>query len=201
MSNRRISLKESAGCLLWIDGGGCWLLWFRDQLVWGGGSTRPGSGYQLRWPAALRTEHAIWSRSEGCHWLHPAGACELNGQEISTPTRLFDQDEISLNGIVRTQWRLPSPLCESAGFSLGEHRTVDHLDGVVLFQGACLIGPGKQTHVPCPHWENRWVIYEYDGDLWGRIEEDETTSSSVPFASLQDYQQDGWRFRFEPLTS
>jgi len=170
-----IGLESNSGCRLWIDGVGCWLLWWGDQLTIGNG--RPAMGTlskmgtlsqtgRLRIMADLQTQHATWQRLNRENWLQIHAATRINGREVSGKVLLRNGDEIQLGESVKVVIQTPSPLSPSSIMTITSgQRMCDFLDGVVLFSQTCLLGSEQQCHIQCRNWKHRIVFFNDDGHL------------------------------------
>ncbi|WP_437194520.1 hypothetical protein [Planctomicrobium sp. SH527] len=190
-----IDIHSTPGCRLWIDGVGCWLLWFRKSLTFGSVGAN-SVDYRVRFPANLRTRHLIWAREEDHDWLTPWGECRVNQQQISNRTGVNTGDIVHLGNALKLEWCRPSPLCASVRLSLSPLRSIDSLDGIILFDQICLIGPGKNQHIECPQWESDWILFSQDGKLCGKNSE---TDEVVRISPKQPYYAGDWRFLLEPI--
>jgi hypothetical protein len=159
-------ILDHAGCRLWIDGVGCWLVWFGNELTVGNAASGSMKKH-LSVQADLRTIHAAFTRTGDEYRILPHGAVHVNGNRIDRETLLRNLDEVTLGEDVAWRFSIPSPLSPSAVLAFeSTHRPVPRLDGVVLFKSTCLLGPGRQAHVPCPEWQNERVLFVRDGGLW-----------------------------------
>lgn len=197
-------MQTQRGCRLWIDGVGCWLVWFRDELRVGNaasGTTKTHLSVQ----ADLRTRHATFVRQGEDYRLVPHGAVQVNGNRIDRETLLRNNDELTLGEDVVWRFSFPSPLSPSAVLAFeSTHRPVPRLDGVVLFKSTCLLGPGRQAHVPCPEWEDERVLFVRDGGLWIKAgDRGQGTGGGgdepIPVADGDVLEGDDGRFRVEMI--
>lgn len=194
--NTPIALDARSGCRLWIDGVGCWLLWFGDSLALGNGAPTKQDQDRIRIYADLKSRHALWNRHEESTWLEPRGPARVNGQLIQEETRLRGGDRIQLGDDVELNCQVPSPLSNTATMSIvSGHRTVDGLDGWVLFDQTCLIGPGEQAHIRCRLWEETIVLFERHRHLWWRVHRGD--SQPQPVRAGEILGAGDWRLRVE----
>lgn len=165
--NHPIDLRRTAGCRLWIDGAGCWMLWFRRELVFGNAAPSRDDTQRFRILADLRTRHAAWFRDADGDFLRPAGTVAVNGVQLERETALRSGDQIQLGQDVILRFTVPSPLSRTSvvGIESG-HRTADRCDGLILLEETCLIGPGEQCHIRCENWDETIVLFERDDRLW-----------------------------------
>ncbi|SFI07274.1 FHA domain-containing protein [Planctomicrobium piriforme] len=191
-----ISLTKTPGCRAWIDGVGCWLIWFQEELMIGNAAGE-SSDFRLRFPAHLRTRHAVVQRTESGDWLNMIGECRVNDSPVLLRQPLFPKDRIQLGEELKLSWNRPNPLSGTAVLSFENQRTADHLDGAVLFQETCLIGAGKQTHIRCRHWEQACILFARGGELWRRTQDSQEIG---PVVAGEPFSVGQWRMRIETLT-
>lgn len=159
---------------LWIDGVGTWLVWLPERLSIGGpqpiGSSIAAADLPLL--ADLHRRHAEIERRGEHYRLLLRGAGQIAGTPFEGETFLRSGDEIVLGNDVRWRFRVPSPLSASAVVDfLSGHRPAERIDGLVLLDHACLIGPGSHQHIDCPQAESSLVLFRRGGGLWCRSHE------------------------------
>lgn len=143
--------------LLWVDGVGGFLLMLADELTIGqpGGDAPP----DIAILADLSRRHARLSRREGSYVLTPYGPCEIDGRPIDGPTLVPDDAEICL-GSVRLRLRRPHALSATALLSIESgRRTAPAADAVLLMAECAVIGPGKHSHICCPHATDEAILF------------------------------------------
>lgn len=187
---------------LWIDGVGCWLAHWDTELVLGGPSASPP---HLRLEADLSREHLRINRIEEEYCIQPRGDTRVNQRLLQASASLRDGDELGLGTEVRLLFRIPSALSRSAVLvATSEHRFADHLDGVLLIDQHCLLGPGAGVHLFCPDWERQMVLFVRGERLWCRADE-QLQYNGLPLTSAQPLQSgvllssDRWRLRCEAV--
>jgi hypothetical protein len=159
-------------CLLWIDGVGCWMLFVKDRISIGGpgasGNSAPSADLKLL--ADLSRSHASLGRfGESCV-LAADGPASVSGKPAGQPVVLHDGDSIGLGPSVRLRFRQPNPLSLTVRLDFeSEHRPPRRIDGVLLMDQACILGPADDCHVVCPDWERRIIIFRRDGKLWCKL--------------------------------
>jgi hypothetical protein len=156
---------------LWIDGVGTWLVWLPERLTIGGpqpiGSSRPAADLPLF--ADLVRLHAEVQRTGEHYRLLLRGPGAVGATKLDRETYLRSGDEFVLGEDVRWRFRLPSPLSASAVIDfLSGHRPAERIDGIVLLEQSCLIGPGRDHHIDCPRSESSLVLFRREGGLWCR---------------------------------
>jgi hypothetical protein len=157
--------------LLWIDGVGCWLLCTKDRLTIGGPSTTTSrdDGADLKLLADLSRVHAGIERSGESYWLSATSAASVDGTSATDRALLRDQSQIALGagGAVQLRFVQPNPLSLSARIEfVSSHRPARRVDGIVMLEHTCLIGPGDDCHIVCPDWEQTVILFRRDGKLW-----------------------------------
>lgn len=162
--------NEGGHWLLWIDGVGCWLLCTKDRLTIGGPSTSSGAdSAQIKLLADLSRVHAAIQRERESYWLTATGPATVSGMRAGDRSLLQDQSLIGLGstGAVQLILRLPNPLSLSARLEFASsHRPARRIDGIVMMEQTCLIGPTADCHIVCPDWEQTVILFRRDGKLW-----------------------------------
>lgn len=191
-----MDLRTTLGCRLWIDGVGCWLLWFRNQLTFGNAAPASDDVQRFRLLADLRTRHASWFRTADSNFLQPAGPAAVNGIQLEREAVLRSGDRIQLGQDVILKFTAPSPLSPAAVIRIeSDHRAADRYDGLVLFEETCLIGPGEQCHIRCENWDETIILFERDGQLWWRVQQPGSPAAAVEDGAV--IAGEHWRMRFE----
>jgi len=155
--------------LLWIDGVGCWLLHTRDRISIGGpgNSGRHDRSADLKLLADLSRTHASIERRGESYVLAADGPATLSGNRLAQPTIVREGDVIGLGEAVRLRFRQPSALSLTVRLEFeSQHRPAQRIDGVLLMDQACILGPAEDSHVVCHDWARRVIIFRRDGKLW-----------------------------------
>lgn len=157
--------------LLWIDGVGCWLLCTNERLSIGGPSTTGtrDDGADLKLLADLSRVHAAIERMGENYWLSSACASAVDGTAVRDRALLRDRSSIALgpNGAVQLRFGQPNPLSLSARVEfVSSHRPARRIDGIVMMEQTCLIGPSGDCHIVCPDWLQTVILFRRDGKLW-----------------------------------
>lgn len=153
---------------LWIDGVGSWLIWLPERLTIGGPKRPDASGPSADLPllADLQRHHAAIERTGEAYSLRLFGRSAVDTDAVS---RLRSGDEISLGTDVRLRFGIPSPLSVSATVEFASpHRPAERIDGIVLLEQACVIGPADDHHIHTPRSETTLVLFRREGGLWCR---------------------------------
>jgi len=157
---------------LWIDGVGAWEL-LTSPVVTIGRTTNPVSPLTSRSGLAqeavdeadvtvmsrLSRKHAQLERVNENWILTAYSTTQIDNRAVDRQTVLPDDCEITLGDSVRLGFCATTPLSVSARLSFNsEHRPAVPIDGVILMAHTCLLGPGPENHVPCPHWPASVVL-------------------------------------------
>jgi hypothetical protein len=215
--NREIRLDQPGTKVrLWIDGVGCWLLCPGKRVTLGGpvepGSSQPSADLCLL--ASLRRHHATFERLGEAYRLETREG-QVNSRAVRDETFLSSGDVVTLGQNVRMRFRQPSVLSASAVltpemqawprmFTAGQ--TPGSVDGVVLFDEVCLLGPGSDAHIACRDWSETVILHRRDAGLWCRTSaraqiDSRTLHEAAPLSDGVLVSGDGWRFRVEVLES
>lgn len=148
--------------LLWIDGVGTWLVLWDERIVVGGpGSDNRGADVALL--ADLTRRHATIIREGESYRLEAHASTTVSGRVVTDQTWLNDRYEIGLGRNVRLRFQLPSVLSSTAVLRFeSDHRPERALDGVVLMEDTCLLGPGGGQHICCRDWPESLVLFRRD---------------------------------------
>lgn len=165
-------LEETAGFprelrhLLWIDGVGAFLVCLGDRVSIGGPALND-EGADVSLLAGLSRTHATILRMDESYLLEPHSQTSISGRMVLERTLLPDDTEFCLGENVRLKLRVPSVLSGSACLEfVSHHRPHSSVDGIVLMQDSCLIGPGTDHHIQCPNWEHSIVLFLREGEIW-----------------------------------
>lgn len=162
-------VMDRAPCRLWIDGVGCWLMCLEPSVTIGGPGGRhdEGEGSELRLLADLSRRHATIHRSGEGYVLEARGPAAVNGQSLERPAILKDGDQIELGRGVVLRFRVPSALSATARIEFESgHRPPQRIDGIVLLDQVCLLGPTADCHVVCPEWDQQVLLFRRERKLW-----------------------------------
>jgi hypothetical protein len=76
---------------------------------------------------------------------------------------------LSLGNNVQLKFRLPSPLSRTAQLELASaHGLARSVDGIVLMDETCLLGPTSENHIKCSSWTDSVLLYRRGDELWCR---------------------------------
>lgn len=199
--------EKQTACKLWIDGVGCYLIHFGNELTIGNALVNSGSSLKLAIMADLHSQHATIHYRNETYRLRQHGQCVVNGQPVREEQILQNGNQIRLGSDVDVRLNLPSPLSQSASLCLeSSHRFADGLDGAILFQQNCLLGPGTQKHIPCRDWASDIVIFTRKDILFCKAMQGEITvdgeqaGREVQLRDNAHLQGEDWSFRVEAVT-
>jgi hypothetical protein len=144
--------------ILWIDGVGGYLLVDRPEVTIG--QAVAGSLVDIGIVGDLSRQAAVIRRIDGDYLLQPLQpATKLNGQCVERAQLLSLQDEIAFGPRIRMTFTKPNPLSATARLELPHlGRFQPHVDAVLLMADACILGPGRASHVVCPQWDNELLL-------------------------------------------
>jgi hypothetical protein len=75
--------------------------------------------------------------------------------------------DLELAAGVRLRFRLPSVLSATAVIDfLSDHRPDRSIDGVILMEQTCLLGPARDNHVLCSDWSETVLLYRKADGFW-----------------------------------
>jgi hypothetical protein len=152
-------------CLLWIDGVGCYQIVSRDRVSIGSHTT-DRAGADIRLLAPLNRQQAVVARSGEGYYLETEDSTARTGDHKGGRL-LRSGDTIEIGGGVRLRLRMPNSLSQTAVLEfVSPHRPVKRVDGVVLLEQVCILGPAEDAHIRCTHWQNPLVLFQRHGELW-----------------------------------
>ncbi|HEV7998326.1 MAG TPA: FHA domain-containing protein [Planctomycetaceae bacterium] len=164
-----VERSASKNCyFLWVDGVGAFQL-FTSESVTLGGPTRDKDPADLVLLANLSRRHATFLRSEEGYVLEAHGACKVADRPVEGRTHLNSNYRLELGSGVRVQFRIPSVLSATAVIDfISDHRPNRSIDGVILMDETCLLGPSTDNHVVCPDWTQTVLLYRKADGFWAK---------------------------------
>ncbi len=167
MTTQPTNTISKPGCRLWIDGVGCWSLWFGDSLTLGGASDPKSSAADFAFLAPLSRKHLMLLRTEEDYQVVPIGPTKLQGAVITGKSFLSRRSELLLGDDVQLLFEMPNELSRSARLTCtSPHRPVDRSDGLLLVADNVMLGPGQGMHICCAQWSGMLVLFRRQGSLW-----------------------------------
>ena len=152
--------------LLWIDGVGAWLMCLGERVSIGGpqGDVEYADVALL---ANLSRKHVTFVRSGEGYILETHGLTTVSGRPAEDRTLIADGYTIELGGSVRLRFRQPTVLSATAAIDFeSSHRPARRIDGIVLMDGTCLLGPGRENHIVCAGWDQTVLLYRKGDAFW-----------------------------------
>lgn len=154
--------------VLYIDVVGAFLLCPQPRVTIGGPALE-GEAADVALVANLSRRHATVKRSGECYILEAHAPAQVSGRPVYDRAALADGCEIVLGETVRLRFRLPTVLSATAVLDfVSDHRPPRSVDGVILMDETCLLGPGTEHHVRCPRWDGSVVLYRREGEFFVR---------------------------------
>ncbi len=190
--------------MLWIDGVGAYLLCLKKEVTIGG-PMQNSSPSEISLMANLSRCHATIIRDGESYFLEAHSPVHVDGRRVDWRTHLTKKSSIQLGENVQLQFRLPSVLSQSALLQfVSHHRPSFSVDGVVLMDENCLLGPGKENHIQCAQWEESLLLYIKGDNLYCKshgdmfIDGEPATGASI-IKPGQTVSGEEWRFRLETV--
>ena len=150
---------------LWIDGVGAYLFCLSERVTIGG-PEHDTDFADIALLANLSRRHATIARTQEGYLLEAHSAVRVAGRPVYERTRLNANYEIELGDCVRLRFRQPTVLSATAVLDFrSDHRPSHSVDGVILMDETCLLGPGGENHVQCPDWSEPVVLFRRGGQF------------------------------------
>lgn len=173
MTRRQTDLEANSteSYRLWIDGVGGFLLCCGRSVTVGSSSSAD---------VAIR---APISRQHGTFQLNGENWVWQLDDSSREPGRKLDRNPESLRlgeGVV-LNFSQPHPWSQTARLTVqSSHRSILGLDGYLLMQRECLLGPTADCHIRCPEWTETIVLTRAESEFqWHRLA-DVGLSSQTP---------------------
>jgi len=158
--------RSSEKFIVWIDQVGAFLLCLASEVTVGGPATE-GARADVPLLANLSRRHATFVRSGERYLLLAHAPTQVAGRAVHDRVDLSDGYDVGLGANVRLKFRLPSVMSGTARLEfVSDHRPARAVDGVILMDQTCLVGPGAENHIRCPGWPQSVLLYRRDGRLW-----------------------------------
>ena len=150
--------------ILWIDGVGSYAIC--DQIEVAIGQAFPGNQVDLAIRGDISRRAAIVRRHGEDHLIQPLQTVHVNGSEIDRAVVMHDGDLISLGARVGLRYVRPTQLSGTARLELtGNSRWQPLLSAALLMGESCVLGPESNSHVICPDWSSKVVLFR-NGTQW-----------------------------------
>jgi hypothetical protein len=148
--------------VLWIDGVGSFAMCDGDQVSVG--QSFPGNPVDLAIRGDLSRQALVFRRHGEDHLIQPLQAIKLRGQVLDRAAVLADGDILTLGDRIEMRYVRPTKLSGTARLELlGAQRWQPHLTAPLLMGESCILGPDAQSHVVCPDWDERLVLFRHQG--------------------------------------
>jgi hypothetical protein len=131
-----------------------------------GGPAQAGQAAEICLLANLSRRHAtIVRRGEG-YLLEAHAEVRVNGRSVESQAYLNDGYEIVLGESVGLRFRMPTVLSATATLDfISDHRPLQNIDGMILMEETCLLGPGGDHHVRCPTWTDAVLLFRKNDEF------------------------------------
>ena len=151
--------------VIWVDRVGGFLVCEGNEVSLG----QPVPGVDIPILGDLSRRHATIRRSGEGYVIDPRRDTSLDGRPLTAATALCDGQLLKMGRAVALYFRKPSPLSGTARLELASrHRTQPPVDGVLLMADCVIVGPGPQSHIVCPRWDQQLILYHSGGQLYCR---------------------------------
>jgi hypothetical protein len=190
--------------LFWVDAVGGYLVLLGDEILLG--RAAPDGTADVPLLGDLSRRHATLTRSGETYVLRAHHPTFLNNRRVETAT-LRDGDVIRLGPSVELEFHQPSPVSSTARLDVvSRHRLPVAVDGILLMAETCIMGPGRQAHVPAPNLDRPVVLYRQGESLWckahGPFEVDgRARAGRAGLSPRSSVVGEGFSFSLEPLAS
>lgn len=166
----RFEKGHESAAVLWIDGVGSWLLWFLPEFSLGGGG-QENRQVDLPIMANLSRRHLVLRRLDDLYQVMPVGTVSIDGEALAGNRWLAAHESLLLGTDVQLEFVRPNALSGSAVLRFASHhRPLERVEGVVLMEENCLLGPGQGVHIPCVDWPQPIAFFRREGHLWCRAD-------------------------------
>jgi hypothetical protein len=197
--------REFERYVLWIDGVGAYLVCLGERVSIGGPQgEREFADVALL--ANLSRCHATFVRSGEGYVIEAHGLTTVAGRPVEGRTLLSDGYTVELAGSVRLRFRQPTVLSPTATIEFeSSHRPVRRIDGIVLMDGTCMLGPGRENHIVCADWDRSVLLYRKENGFWCKASGDvfmdgQAHTGGGAFSAGQVVSGLDFRFRLEPAS-
>lgn len=151
--------------VIWVDRVGGFLVCEGSEVSLG----QPVPGVDIPILGDLSRRHATIRRSGEGYVIDPRRETSLDGRPLTAATALCDGQMVKMGRAVALYFRKPSPLSNTARLDLASrHRTQPPVDGVLLMADSVIVGPGPQSHIVCPTWNQPLILYRREEQLFCR---------------------------------
>jgi hypothetical protein len=190
--------------LLWVDTVGGYLVCLDNEIILG--RAGPDSPADVPLLGDLSRHHATIVRDGDAYLVRAVKPTFVNGRQVESAP-LKQGDVIRLGSTVELEFRQPSAVSATARLDVvSRHRLPLAVDGVILMGETCIVGSGRQAHIPAPGLPHPVVLYRQGGNLAcrasGAFEVDgHPCASRAPITLQSSVLGAGFSFSLEPLGS
>lgn len=150
--------------ILWIDGVGSYAMCDQNEISIG--QAYPGNQVDLAIRGDLSRRALIIRRHGEDHLVQPLQSMLVNGSEIDRAVVLHDGDILGLGHRIELRYVRPTQLSGTARLELlGNTRWQPLLSAALLLGESCVLGPESNSHVVCPDWSSKFVMFR-NGNQW-----------------------------------
>ena len=154
--------------VLWIDGVGSYAMCDSDEITIG--QSFPGNDVDLCIRGDLSRRALALRRAGEDHLVQPFQNVRLDGIPLERAAVLRDGSILSLGNRVDLRYRRPTQLSGTARLDLlPPHRWQPLLTAALLLGESCVLGPDSNSHVVCPDWTGKVVLFRHHGGWMCRI--------------------------------
>jgi len=156
--------------ILWIDGVGSYAICDQTEVTIG--QAFPGNPVDLAIRGDLSRRAAVIRRHGEDHLIQPLQRVQVDGAEIDRAVVLCDGSIISLGSRIELRYVKPTQLSGSARLELMGHTRWQPLLSAALLMGeSCVFGPELNSHVVCPDWTTKVVLFRNGKEWMCRVSE------------------------------
>lgn len=149
----------TGGFKLWIDGVGAWLVCLGSEITIGGPG-RESKEADICLMANISRRHATITRSGETWAIEPHADTKIGERPLHQKAQLRAESRITMSNRVVLGFRVPTALSSTAVLDFeSDHRPPQSIDGIVLADKNVLLGPGRENHIVCSHWQDSVVLF------------------------------------------
>jgi hypothetical protein len=130
----------------------------------------------------------IFRRHGEDHLVQPLQCVRANGVVLERATLLTDGTHLTIGDRVGLRYHRPTKLSGTARLELlGHYRWQPFLTAPLLLGESCILGPEANSHIVCPGWTSRVVLFRHNNEWMCRTSGTDPVSVgdrlvSAPFA-------------------
>ena len=164
--NSETETEVGSRYLLWIDGVGGYLLCLGERVTIGGPHP-DGERADISLLGNLARKHATFVRDREGYLLEAHSPTYVADRPVDDRTHLKSNYDLKFGSNVKLKFRLPTVLSGTARLDfVSDHRPAQRVDGIMLMEDSCLMGPESTNHVVCSEWPEAVLLYRRDGKFW-----------------------------------